>query len=860
MTKKLYKQLIPFALMMANLIGFGQEQQLDSILGVTRSQYRLSEWSGAIESGIYGLELSDSLNYSEYALHLNYILGDVYLAQGNFPKCIEHYINIIYNLEQTDTVTDYLADAYFALGEVYVEMNALGEAVKSYKVSYSHFRTTNNIIGFAEAKSAEGATHFLVGDFEKSIVAYKMLIDAVSEFNENRFVTGLAYVGYLKAIYANGDYEAGVKVGEQYKDLVELGYLESGQIWHYLSKCYFEIGEQENAIKYGIRALDQDRTNTSFMHSLGEVYRQNGEFDRSEEMHLKGLDLSQESRSKRGEIIAKRYLGHLYFDRNDYRASRTILREAENEAREQDILEELQNIQTLLAKVYEVLEMSDESIRYRFLEKEISARLERQQEEYLQQILRADNLAANYEQDSRLQIAELQKRKLAIEQEEQKVRLLQQEKTIQDQLIERQQLEALQIEQNLMIARQMLDAEKKDSDLRQLQADAELRALRDQENQQELELSNKEKLIFQQEAELQEAAIETANKSQFYLIIVIGLTLLVVGILIVFVIRLNRIRNLISHQNRVLEEKQTELQDAQQQLNRTLNKEKRTRKNLEKSNKDLKSAQSQLIHAEKMSSLGQLTAGIVHEINNPVNFVKGGIEILGRTMTTNLKLLQELIDHKHDNDEMHVILDKIREELTYSNEVVPQIVKDMMFGTNRIEEIVNGLRIFSRQDDVKPQLLNIHSIIDSALLILKSKTEEVAKVIKDYDHKIDPIECYGGQLNQVFVNIISNAIDAMEEGTIRICTKNKTKKVVVTIEDDGSGMTSEVKRRIFDPFYTTKEVGKGTGLGMSISYSIIQEHNGKISVESDEGKGTKFTIALMKKLGKNKPITSQENA
>ncbi|SHJ59432.1 His Kinase A (phospho-acceptor) domain-containing protein [Reichenbachiella agariperforans] len=269
----------------------------------------------------------------------------------------------------------------------------------------------------------------------------------------------------------------------------------------------------------------------------------------------------------------------------------------------------------------------------------------------------------------------------------------------------------------------------------------------------------------------------------------------------------------------------------------------------------LEDAQAMVLHSEKMASLGQLTAGIAHEINNPVNFVSNGVN----SIKENFEKYQLFIQNYRTVCEQPTIEDvkklykSIRDDDKEYEELrtlTEESIDDVSYGTNRITEIVNGLRIFSRQDEHEVKEAEVGTIIDNALLILKPKYKKKAKILKDFDHGLKAIKCLPGQLNQALVNLIGNAADAIDfKGTITIRTIDKDADTVqIQVQDDGKGIPEDVRKKIFDPFYTTKPVGKGTGLGLSITYSIIDKHGGTISVDSTEGKGTVFTVNLPKKI------------
>lgn len=278
---------------------------------------------------------------------------------------------------------------------------------------------------------------------------------------------------------------------------------------------------------------------------------------------------------------------------------------------------------------------------------------------------------------------------------------------------------------------------------------------------------------------------------------------------------------------------------------------------LQKANKTLAKTQTLLLQSEKMSSLGQLTAGIAHEINNPVNFVANGVN----TLKDNFKQLNVFIENYKRICELESLEEikkyyKIQREddhhFTDLQTSTSESLDDVEYGTTRITEIVNGLRVFARHDEVEIKEADINQILENAAVILKPKYKKKAKILKDLDANIAPIKCLPGQLNQALVNLIGNACDAIDfKGTINLKTEEVDQDhVKISIKDNGKGMSDETVKKIFDPFFTTKEVGKGTGLGLAITYGIIEKHNGSIEVESKEGKGTEFIITLPKKLRK----------
>ena len=274
---------------------------------------------------------------------------------------------------------------------------------------------------------------------------------------------------------------------------------------------------------------------------------------------------------------------------------------------------------------------------------------------------------------------------------------------------------------------------------------------------------------------------------------------------------------------------------------------------------ELQQAQLQLIQSEKMSSLGQMMAGIAHEINNPVSFIYGNLKHALR-YTEDVMALLDLYQNSYPtpNPEIQTAIEDI--DLPFLQQDFPKLMQSMEDGAIRIRDIVHSLRTFSRLDESAIKQVDLHDGINSTLTILNNRLKtqsdvSVIQVIRNYG-RLPTIECYAGQLNQVFMNIFSNAIDAFEmtpelpDPTITVTTQTIDPDwVTVHIKDNGPGIPDPVRRRLFDPFFTTKAIGKGTGLGLSISYQVVTEkHKGYLGCESIPGQGAEFIIKLPVKL------------
>jgi signal transduction histidine kinase len=312
---------------------------------------------------------------------------------------------------------------------------------------------------------------------------------------------------------------------------------------------------------------------------------------------------------------------------------------------------------------------------------------------------------------------------------------------------------------------------------------------------------------------------------------------------------IHRLQKKLHEQNALLQESEALEREKAQQLEQAL--------------QQLQQAQAQLIQSEKMSSLGNVVAGVAHEINNPISFIKGNLRPVTEYTQDLLKLVQ-LYEEDLPNPTQAIQEQLEAMDLTFLRNDLPKLIASMSVGANRIGEIVQSLRNFSRLDEAELKAVDIHEGLESTLMILQHRLKDevdqtIIKIVKEYE-ELPKIECYAGRMNQVFMNVLTNAIDALhlqkslaKEAdnnslipTITICTKLLSDfQVGIYITDNGPGIIQEIQQRIFDPFFTTKEVGQGKGLGLSISYAIVvDEHGGQLSCLSVPGQGATLTIEI----------------
>jgi signal transduction histidine kinase len=309
---------------------------------------------------------------------------------------------------------------------------------------------------------------------------------------------------------------------------------------------------------------------------------------------------------------------------------------------------------------------------------------------------------------------------------------------------------------------------------------------------------------------------------------------------------LHRLYHVVSQQNRDLGEVNAHLEEKvaerTQELSRLLQR--------------MEETQRQLLQSEKMAAIGQLAAGVAHEINNPIGFVHSNLISLKKYVQQLLSVIDAYERNSPASGPQKEVLDKVREaaDLDFVREDLPALLRESEDGLGRVTKIVRDLKDFSHVDEAEYQLTDLNAGMDSTLNVVWNELKYKAEVIRDYGD-IAPVECMAAQVNQVFMNLLVNAAQAIpERGTITVRSGQDGGHVWMEVQDSGVGMSPEVQARIFEPFYTTKPVGKGTGLGLSLSYDIIvKRHGGRIDVTSDQGKGSTFRVTLP-----IKPVASAE--
>jgi len=317
--------------------------------------------------------------------------------------------------------------------------------------------------------------------------------------------------------------------------------------------------------------------------------------------------------------------------------------------------------------------------------------------------------------------------------------------------------------------------------------------------------------------------------------------------------------NVIADRTQWLNENNLRLEEEVKKRIGTEEKLRSSKEEMERTVEQLRATQAQIIQTEKMASIGQLAAGVAHEINNPTAFVSSNLGTLSRYQVDLIRLVEayeQILSGLHENpgtppfsemvaEAMHQTRRMAEEiDLEFMKDDFPELIEESQEGTERIKKIVADLKDFAHPGDQRCIETDINQGLDSTINIVWNELKYNSTLEKDYG-SLPPVLCYSQQINQVFMNLLINASQAIKSnGLIKVRTRHTDGQVLVQISDNGCGIPEEIQSQIFDPFFTTKDVGKGTGLGLSMSYSIIEKHNGRIEVESKAGEGTTFTIYL----------------
>ncbi|MEP2025106.1 MAG: ATP-binding protein [Reichenbachiella sp.] len=702
------------------------------------------------------------------------------------------------------------------VGEIYLTQNDFQKAIHIFLEMSMRSEKVNNFSVSANGYLSLANIYSHMGAFAKANETYELAYDQFDKI----------------------DYEVGMI---EVKAAASLNHLTANNLDKALISYnkLLDLATKDNLAYFKLIAHD----------GLLEVYQKLKDTKKGIEVGTSYLVLiEKEGGSEQMVANAHNRMGALYLNNNENQLALESLQKAEvigQSGKTGDKI--LSKTYQLLSQAHDALNNSDLSTQYNNKFESLKRRLPAETNYHPDDLEEAEILARELERTSRAIISEQQlaqeeaeknKHEDIVSDEIQRLKLLEHEALVGNRNLGHTALEAEYIHQDLMVAQHEFESTERQAEILRYKASLV-------RHQLELKVAEEEKLILQQQAEISE------KRQQIYLVIG-GAFLLISVILGVEYVRIRKLNKLLKSQQTTIHQRNVELQIS----NATIM-EKNAK--LHKAHNELKRTQANLIQAEKMSALGMLTAGIAHEVNNPISFVSNGLQILDENISEAFDTLStfEQIIQLNDIDDIksnYNIHKSENQSVSVLKKDTADLLGDVKFGATRITEIVDGLRIFSRKDEKKFKKAQLSDIIESALLISKSKYKGRIQIIKDYGNNMPSIDCFPGQLNQIFINLIGNASDAIEgEGWIKLMLQNIDNKYVrAIVQDSGSGMTEDVKKKIFEPLYTTKESGKGTGLGLSITTDIIKTHRGHIDVRSKVGVGTAFILTLQVDLMKGK--------
>ena len=797
----------------------------------------------AAELATEARDLAEQLLYQPGVVESHKILGRAFKSQKEYLTALENFLLASKALENLGDLQS-LAEVQSEIGFLFVDWGVNKKATEYFKLAYESREALGDTLGQIALLKLLGDIYYQLNQ-QEAITHYELLLNLYqSQGQKEALLEVLARLGEIhnerneseKAL----EYELqSLKIMKEMND-----YQGMAASYNKIGNFYKNLNDNDQALTYYKKSLEFNRKSAAgkegnqdddILVDIAFIYQAKGEYDEA----LKYLFSALEIRQARGDFVNSARVNHeisyTYQALGRLKLAKEYAAMAVRWLEREKAYDLLEKSYKLLSDIYLNANDDEQALKYYKKHSETMRQLYIAQTKQKQQLLEQQLEIERKEKDFRLlqvekEIKDLELKELQYisDKNETDIALLKKEKELQQISLKHQQAENEKAQQALQLSQQAYEAEMNRTKMAQQAMRLENKELEENERQKTIALLEERKAL--QESELK---ISQAMRTFFF-----GLSVLF-AIILFLIYRSYRLKK---KANTRLALQNMEIQQQKDRLEKTL--------------KELKAAHSQIVQSEKMASLGELTAGIAHEINNPINFVYAGVDGLRSSLEGLLDVLNKYakLDDAESIVEIKSVLNEVKDikERLYFTETrdnVFEVVNAIKEGATRTAEIVKGLRSFSRLDETELKQASIHDGINSTLVLLNSKIEsDRITITKDYDLTIPEIECFPGQLNQVFMNIISNAIDSITgKGTITIKTRNLDSDVEIKIIDTGKGMSEEVKSKIFQPFFTTKGLGEGTGLGLSITFGIIDKHEGKITVDSKKGKGTAFTILIPKK-------------
>jgi signal transduction histidine kinase len=776
--------------------------------------------------------------------------------QGDLNDVVKIYIELIRLLDKNNQY-ELLAQAYAELGREYVEYELFKKAIGYYLLSNDYYEKSWKIQEKVQNLSTLGSLYVLTENFPQAEKSVTEAIALMRSGYPGKDISGL--LTELVHIYEKmGDTEKMLEINLQ---LFEIAKAKSDLIaiaasLENLGYNYATLGDHEKALKYFQNAYHTNNLLNQPVHkkaaglsNIGISLENLGRDQISIDTLRSALKLWEKENNFLEITELNTIIARIYLHIREYDAAEIYADAAIKAAGKTGDPEALSKCFETYSLIFQEKDDFERALFYhkKFLQLNDSLQDLRIARERM--INQREFDAEKAEKELSLILADRELKDLMVRQMHLENESSQKEIALLRSSQELQELEKEKALQGLKLTTQELEAEKKDREIEYLQQQQELQRLALARKEAEEKEQKKTIQVLEQQSQLREQQLERTTLKRRLAFMTIALLVVILILIIIGYIQKRKDNKLLSSQKESILNINKELEDKNNEIASQRDKITHSFIELENTVEELKKTQNQLLEAEKMASIGQLTAGIAHEINNPINFVSSNISPL----RMNLRELKEILETYRlatangiENEKIQYAKELERKyDLDYLINEVDQLLEGIAEGASRTKEIVHGLRNFSRSDEHELKSASVHDGLDSTLLLLNNLLKNRIEVEKIYDENLQSIECYPGQLNQVFMNILNNAIQAIEgPGKITVKTRRIRNRAVIWISDSGKGIPREHMNRIFDPFFTTKEVGEGTGLGLSISYGIIQQHKGLIKVTSKPGKGTTFKISL----------------
>jgi signal transduction histidine kinase len=801
--------------------------------------------------------MANKLNYTRGKAESVYTMALIKQRKNDPEGAISDFLEAA-SLFQKENAMAEVAYLHLTLGNLYLGMQAYTKASEYFDRAYGAFMQLQNTKAAQDALNQAAEASVLAGNWESVLTYYSRLHHSYVLEGQGR-----AQLFTLKkmaeAYHFMGMHQHGLQQAQQLLALARsLG--DSVEVAHALNNMGFALThskQYQEAIPLYVQAylLDvqlhgEQRINPATLINLGIGYQQIGKYSDAIFHLLKARERLLRMGNKRKAMEVSDMLANTYFLKKDYYNARKACEESielANQLKDPGLLKNAYLTYSKIMQLSNNLETAFEYFKQHLTYRDSIFQQEKQQQQRLAEL---QYRMERKDQEMRLRLVdeerkdlELRRQQLENESLEKQLELLRNEQSILAFIQRQAQLEQEKALQAQVLARQQLEAEKNEREIRFLLIQDSIQGLKIKEK--DLARVNDLRTIelLEREREVKQLQLDRIQEARKWGLAIIGLFLIIFILIVIGFVNTRKINLKLARQKEEIEQKNEEISSQRDTLASSY-------QELESAHSKLKMAQSQLIESEKMASLGQLTAGIAHEINNPINFVSANISPLRRDIDDLLEVMAQVSELRGQQDLPPRVQEVLKQcealDVPFLLEEIHALLKGIEEGAARTKDIVLGLRNFSRLDEHDFKMADLHEGINSTLTILKSKMKDRITVHTHFGD-IPKIECLPGQLNQVFVNIVGNACQAIQgKGELTITTQDLGEVVSVSFWDTGIGMDPETMNRIFEPFFTTKEVGEGTGLGLAIAYGIIEQHKGQIQVSSQPGAGSEFVLLLPK--------------